>query len=138
MNKSLLAVAGRRGKNGGQTELKLLHSPKSIIDMGSGELAHILFSLEMSRETALADEFHFMPVFKIDMTAPRPCVGVWIFLHYADEGLIAMRILDSISLPVLRAGFHSTTVLIVGSHSKRIIRIARYSRLTRDRNLVHV
>ena len=93
--------------------------------MGTGELAHIFFSLEVSCETSLADEFYFMPVLKIDMTAPCPCIRVWIFLHYADEGLIAMRILNSISLPVFWAGFHSATVLVVGSHSKRNIRITR-------------
>ena len=89
--------------------------------MGSGELAQVFCSLQMSCETPLASEFYFMPVFKIDMTAPCPCKGVWVFLHCADEGLLAMRILNSISLPVFGAGFHTTSVSVVGSHSKRNI-----------------
>ena len=92
--------------------------------MGPGKLAHIFFSLQMSGEIALANEFHFMPVFKIDMTAPCPCKGVWIFLHYADKGLIAMRILNSVSLPVFRAGLHTATVVVVGGYSKRDVRFA--------------
>jgi hypothetical protein len=87
--------------------------------MGAGELTHIFFSLEVRCETALADELYFMPVFEIDMTAPGPCVGVRILLHYADEWLIAVGILNSIPLPVFRAGLHTTTVVVVGRHSKR-------------------
>lgn len=91
--------------------------------MGAGELAHIFFSLDVGCKTALADKLDFMPVLKIDMAAPCPCIGVRIFLHYADEWLIAMGILYSIPLPVFRAGFHSTTVVVVGGHSKRINRL---------------
>ena len=105
-------------KSGAQ-KLKLLHSPQPAIDMGAGELAHIFFSLQVSWETALAGEFDFVPVFKIDMTAPCPCIGIRIFSHDADKGLIAMRILNPVSLPVFWAGFHIATVLVVVSHSKR-------------------
>ena len=94
-------------KSGAQ-KLKLLHSPQPAIDMGAGELAHIFFSLQMGCETALADEFYFMPVFEIDMTAPCPCVRVGILLYYADEWLIAMGILNPIPLPVFWAGLHTT------------------------------
>lgn len=91
--------------------------------MGAGELTHILFSLQMGCETALADEFHFMPIFEIDMTAPCPCVCVRILLYYADEWLIAMDILNSVSLPVFWAGLHSATVVVVGNDSKRSARL---------------
>ena len=91
--------------------------------MGAGELAHIFFSLQMGCETALADEFYFMPVFEIDMTAPCPCVRVRILLDYADEGLIAMGILNSISLAVFRDGLHTATVVVVGGYSKRKARL---------------
>jgi hypothetical protein len=37
--------------------------------------------------------------------------------------LIAMGILYSIPLPVFRAGLHTTTVVVVGGHSKRINRL---------------
>jgi hypothetical protein len=87
--------------------------------MGAGELAHIFFSLHVGCETALADKFYFMPVFEIDMTAPGPCVGVRILLYHADEWLIAMGIFNSVPLPVFRAGLHTTTVVVVGRHSKR-------------------
>ncbi|HEX6175882.1 MAG TPA: hypothetical protein VF089_17865 [Candidatus Binatia bacterium] len=100
-------------------KLKLQHSPQPAIDMGAGELTHILFSLQMGCETALADEFHFMPIFEIDMTAPCPCVCVRILLYYADEWLIAMGILNSIPLPVFWGGLHSATVVVVGGYSKR-------------------
>ena len=93
--------------------------------MGAGELTHIFFSLQMGCETALADEFNFMPVFEIDMTAPCPCVRVRILLDYADEGLIAMGILNSVSLAVFWASLHVTTVFVVGRHSKRNIRNIR-------------
>jgi|SRR3990170_6118012 len=91
--------------------------------MGAGELAHVFFSLDVGCKTALADKLDFMPVFEIDMAAPCPCIGVRIFLHYADEWLIAMGILYSIPLPVFRAGLHTTTVVVVGGHSKRINRL---------------
>ena len=66
----------------------------------------------MGCETALADEFYFMAVFEIDMTAPCPCVRVRILLDYADEWLIAMGILNSVSLAVFRAGLHGATVKV--------------------------
>lgn len=105
-------------KSGAQ-KLKLLHSPQPAIDMRAGKLAHIFFSLQMGWETALAGEFYFVPVFKIDMTAPCPCIGIRIFSHYTDEWLIAMGILNSIPLPVLWGGLHSATVVVVGGYSKR-------------------
>ena len=61
----------------------------------------------MGCETALADEFYFMPVFEIDMTAPGPCVRVGILLYYADEWLIAMGILNPIPLSVFWTGLHT-------------------------------
>ena len=91
--------------------------------MGAGELTHIFFSLQMGGETALADEFYFMPIFEIDMTAPCPCVCVRVLLHYADEWLIAMDVLNSVSLPVFWAGLHSATVVVVGNDSKRSARL---------------
>jgi hypothetical protein len=106
--------------------------------MGAGELAHVFFSLQVSCEAALADKFYFMPVLKIDMTAPCPCIGVWIFFHYADEGLITMRIRNSISLPVFRAGFHATTVFVVGCYSKRNILNYALSRWQTKRSRVRV
>jgi hypothetical protein len=100
-------------------KLKLLHSSQPAINLGAGELAHIFFSLQMGCETALADEFYFMAVFKIDMTAPCPCIGVRILFDYTDEWLIAMGILNSVSLAVFRAGLHGATVVVVGDYSKR-------------------
>ena len=100
-------------------KLKLLHSSQPAIDLGAGELAHIFFSLQMGCKTALADEFYFMAVFEIDMTAPCPCIRVRILLDYADEWLIAMGILNSVSLAVFRAGLHGATVVVVGDYSKR-------------------
>jgi hypothetical protein len=91
--------------------------------MGAGELAHIFFSLQMGCETALADEFYFMPVFEIDMTAPCPCVRIRILLYYADEWLIAVGILNPIPLPVFWAGLHTATVVVVGDYSKRSARL---------------
>ena len=91
--------------------------------MGAGELAHIFFSLQMGCETALADEFYFMPVFEIDMTAPCPCVRVRILLYYADEWLIAMGILNPIPLPVFWAGLHTATVVVVRDYSKRVANV---------------
>lgn len=88
--------------------------------MGAGELTHIFFSLQMSCETALADEFYFMPIFEIDMTAPCPCIRVRILLDDADERLIAMGILYPVSLAVFRAGLHSATVVVVENDSKRM------------------
>ena len=87
--------------------------------MRAGELAHIFFSFEMSCETTLADKLYFMPVFEVDMAAPCPCIGVRILLHNADEGLVAMRILYSVPLPVFHISFHTATVVIVARHSKR-------------------
>ena len=103
--------------------LKLLHSSQPAIDLGAGELAHIFFSLQMGCETALADEFYFMAVFEIDMTAPCPSVRVRILLDYADEWLIAMGILNPVSLAVFRAGLHSATVVVVHDYSKRDARL---------------
>ena len=74
----------------------------------------------MGCETALADEFYFMPIFEIDMTAPCPCVCVRILLYYADKWLIAMAVLNSVSLPVFWAGLHSATVVVVENDSKRM------------------
>ena len=106
--------------------------------MGTGELAHIFFSLDVGREATLADEFYFMTVFEIDMTAPCPCIGVWIFLYHADEGLITMRILNSVSLPVCRAGFHVLTLVVVGTLSKRNIRLRTHFGCTKLRDLVYI
>ena len=77
----------------------------------------------MGCETALADEFYFMPVFEIDVAAPCPCVRVRILFYYADEWLIAMGILNSIPLPVFWGGLHSATVVVVGGYSKRNARL---------------
>jgi hypothetical protein len=60
-----------------------------------------------------------MAVFKIDMTAPCPCIGVRILFDYTDEWLIAMGILNSVSLAVFRASLHDATVVVVGDYSKR-------------------
>ena len=115
----------------GLLKLELLHSSQSTIDMGAGELAHIFFSLQVSWETALAGEFDFVPVFKIDMTAPCPCIGIRIFSHYTDEWLIAMGILDSIPLAVFWGGLHSATVVVVAGYSKHNARLCRSSEPSR-------
>ena len=106
-------------KTGGSAELKLLHSFEPAIDMGAGELTHIFFSLEVGCKTSLARKLNFMPVFEIDMAAPCPCIGVRIFLHYADKRLVAVRILDSVPLPVFHIGFHTATLVVVERYSKR-------------------
>ena len=86
--------------------------------MGSGELAQIFFSLEVSWKTTLAVKLDFMPVFEVDMAAPCPCIGVRIFLHYADKSLVAVRILDSVPLPVFHIGLHTATLVVVERYSK--------------------
>ena len=90
--------------------------------MSAGELAHVLFSLEVGCEATLAGKFNFMPVLEIDMAAPCPCIGIRIFLHYPDEGLVAVRILYSVPLPVLHIGFHTATLVVVERYSKRVYR----------------
>lgn len=75
--------------------------------MGAGELTHVFFSLQMSWEATLAVKLDFMPIFEVDMAAPGPSIGVRIFLHYTDKGLVAVRILDSVPLPVFHIGFHT-------------------------------
>ena len=87
--------------------------------MGAGELTHIFFGLDVGCKTSLARKLNFMPVFEIDMAAPCPCIGVRIFLHYPNKGLVAMRILDSVPLPVFHIGFHTPTVVVVERYSKR-------------------
>lgn len=82
-----------------------LSQVEPVVDAIARELAHIVFSLYLGGETALADKGKFVAIFKIDMTFPCPSVGVRISFDYADEFLIAVAILDPVSLSLFRR-FH--------------------------------
>jgi len=113
-----------RPKTSARQELKLLNSSEPAIDVGSGELSHILFSLKVGRKTTLAVKLDFMSVFEVDIAAPCPCIGVRIFLHYADKGLVAVRILYSVPLSVFHISFHTQTVVVVERYSNRIPKLS--------------
>ena len=71
-----------------------------------GESPHIVFGFDLGGETALAGERKIMPVSKIDVTFPGPTISIGISAQRPDEGLIAMRIGNFVSLPIFSIRFH--------------------------------
>jgi hypothetical protein len=93
---------------------------KAIINAVTRESTHILFRLQLRRETALAGKFKLMPVNKGYVTFPVPTVGVRISTKHAHENLVAVRIRYSVSLPVFGIRFHDYVPNTWGSIGNRI------------------
>jgi hypothetical protein len=61
-----------------------------IINAVAGESTHVVFRFGRRLKISLAREFKMLPVGKVDVTVPCPCVRVPIFTDCCDEGLIAV------------------------------------------------
>lgn len=82
------------------------------------ESTQIVFSLQLRCEVTLAREHQIIPVFKLDMAAPRPCVCVPIPPKHPNEGLVTVRILYFVPLPFFRISFHNSSLVFAERHSK--------------------
>ena len=77
-----------------------------IVDAIASESPHIIFGLYLGVKTTLAGEREIVAVGKVDMTFPAPTVRVRISPQHANETLVAVRIDNFISLPLLNVIFH--------------------------------
>ena len=68
-----------------------------MVDVVTGEPAHVSFGFGGGVKAALAGEFEIVPVDEGDMPLPAPGVSIAIPLHDPDEWLTAMRIGDLIA-----------------------------------------